>query len=69
MILNSSVTVRAYGCLKTSFIRLERVIRRRGASPPACVQEHYDCKAANSAVQLTDAWNAALTFPASRFNC
>lgn len=31
MILNNSVTVRAYGCLNTSFIRLKRDIRRRGA--------------------------------------
>jgi len=31
MILNNSGTVRAYGCLSTSFIRLERDIRRRGA--------------------------------------
>jgi hypothetical protein len=31
MILNNSGTVRAYGCLSTSFIRLKRDIRRRGA--------------------------------------
>ena len=32
MILNNSVTVRAYECLSTSFIRLERDIRRSRAS-------------------------------------
>jgi len=31
MVLNSSGTARAYGCLSTSFSRLEREIRRRGA--------------------------------------
>jgi hypothetical protein len=31
MVLNNSGTDRIYGCLSTSFIRLERETRRRGA--------------------------------------
>jgi len=31
MVLNNSGTARAYGCLSTSFSRLERDTRRRGA--------------------------------------
>jgi hypothetical protein len=31
MVLNNSGAARAYGCLSTSFSRLERDIRRRGA--------------------------------------
>jgi len=34
MILNNSGTARAYGCLSTSFSRLERDMRRRGAFFP-----------------------------------
>ncbi len=34
MILNNSGTVQAYRCLSTSFSRLERDIRRRGAFSP-----------------------------------